>query len=345
MNNQTQNYNDTTILTNESLTKYSPNTGTCFNKNIKHFIPGFAKQFQDSFCYANIIQCLIVGLMYYKAGHGLYWKILIIAAVSGCIASLLENATVAFICLPSQKDNNWVVVPFFIDEIFWTTQQFSVPILNLIKMKVLVGKRTAKIMKGIILFFLIVFIFFRGFIGYERMMRGYLVDHKINILHGFAFGTIAVVDMFCTVSILYLIRKQSKNNTSSISVVTQQVKSSSYTILICVDVVETLLSIFDIFANVGIPEEVLDASVAIPFQCLMSNFILILATDILLMKYESHRISQLASDNNQTVTSEIPTIKSNIPDSENEMKKIKKSQYYYNESLNYRNDKNLSFIG
>jgi len=341
--NQTQNYNDTTTITNEPLTKYSPNTGTCFNKNIKHFIPGFAKQFQDSFCYANIIQFLIVGLMYYKVGYGTYWKILIIAAFSGCIASLLENGTVAFICLPSQKDNNSIVVPFLIDEIFWTTQQFSVPILNLIKMQVLVKKRTAEMMKHIIFFFLIVFIFFRGFIGYERMMRGYLVDDKINILHGFAFGTIAMVDMFCTISILYLIRKQG-NNESSASVVTQQVKYSSYTILICVDVVETLLSIFDIFANVGIPEEVLDASIVIPFQCLMSNFILILATDILLMRYESHRNSQMILDNNnQTSLSGLPTIKSNNTNSKDLVKKIKKSQYYYNESINIRNDRNLSF--
>eukprot|EP00833_Pecoramyces_ruminatium_P012843 jgi/Orpsp1_1/1186875/evm.model.d7180000053819.1 len=122
---------------NKILTKYSPSTGTCFNKNIKSFIPGFASQFQDSFFYANVIQFLLVALMYYKSGKGKYWIILFYASAAGFIAGVLENTTVAYICLPSKKDNNGIVVPFLIAEIFWTSQQYSVPFLNLIKMKTL----------------------------------------------------------------------------------------------------------------------------------------------------------------------------------------------------------------
>jgi len=279
MNNQTE--------SDDILTKNSPNTGTCYGKNINNFIPGFAKQFQDSFFYANIIQFLLVVLMYYKAGHGRYWKILFYAAIAGCIGSVLENATVAFICLPRQIDNNSIVVPFLIDELFWTSQQYSVPLLNLIKMKTLVTKRVAKIMKVVIFIFFLIFFMLRLAIGVERMLKGYLVDHLINVLHGFAFGTIAMADLICTVSILYFIRNQNNQNNRTSYTLTQQVKSSSYTILICVDVVEFFLSIFDIFANIGIAEDYIPAAVATPFQCLMSNFILILAVDALLLKYKT----------------------------------------------------------
>jgi len=266
------------------LTKYSPNTGTCFNKNIKNFIPGFASQFQDSFFYANVIQFLLVAIMYFKSGNGKYWSILFFAAVAGFLAGILENATIAFICLPSKKENNGIVVTFLINEIFWTTQQYSVPLLNMTKMKTLANTKTGDILKYVILFLLLPFIFFRFWIGYERMMKGYLVDDKISSLHGFAFGTIAISDLICTLSILYYINKIADTSFNSYTI-SQQVKKSSYTILICVDVVEFFLSIFDIFANIGIAEDVIPAAVATPFQCLMSNFILILAIDALLFKY------------------------------------------------------------
>ncbi|ORY58305.1 hypothetical protein LY90DRAFT_250395 [Neocallimastix californiae] len=270
---------------NNDLTKNSPNTGTCYNKNIKNFIPGFASQFQDSFFYANVIQFLLVSIMYYKTGSGRYWRILFYASVAGFIASVLENATVTFICLPSKKDNNGIVVPFLVDEIFWTTQQYSVPILNLIKLKTLANPKAGKIIKYVIFILFLPFIFFRFWIGYERMMKGYLVDKTISAIHGFAFGTIAIADLICTLSILYYVNKNTDRTSYNSYTISKQVKKSSYTILICVDVVEFFLSVFDIFANIGIAEDTIPAAVATPFQCLMSNFILILTTDALLFRY------------------------------------------------------------
>ncbi|OUM66822.1 hypothetical protein PIROE2DRAFT_5927 [Piromyces sp. E2] len=355
MGNQTLNNFDT--RRDNELNKYSPNTGTCYNKNIKNFIPGFAKQFQDTFFYANVIQFIIVTLMYYKVGNGKYWRILFLASTSGFIASVLENATVAFICLPSQKDNNSIVIPFLIDEIFWTIQQYSVPILNLIKIKALITKKREKIMKFVILFFFLIFIFFRFYIGYERMMRGYLVDDKINTLHGFAFGVIAFSDMICTISIIYFIGKQNDQNSISSYCITRQVKRSSYTILICVDIVEFFLSIFDIFANIGLADDVIPVDVATPFQCLMSNFILILATDVLLMKYESNNLSQMScrdsndsnnnnnNNNNAYITEKSYQISNvNQINIDKDPKHIKAQRYFFDPSSYNSSDKNFSFI-
>ncbi|OUM67989.1 hypothetical protein PIROE2DRAFT_4406 [Piromyces sp. E2] len=270
---------------NGELTKFSPETGTCFNKNIKGVISGFSKQFQDSFFYANVIQFLLVALMYYKAGNGRYWKILLYASIAGCVAGILENFTVAVICREGQEGKNGIVVPFLIDELFWTTQQYSVPLLNLTKMETIAWGPLAKYIKYFIVALLFPFIFFKFYIGYERMMSGYLVDEKISSLHGFAFGTIAIADLVCSVSIIYFINKHKNSITQSKTSLSNQVKQSSYTILLAVDMVEFFLSIFDIIANTGIAEDVVPAAVATPFQCLMSNFILILSTDALLLKY------------------------------------------------------------
>eukprot|EP00833_Pecoramyces_ruminatium_P015051 jgi/Orpsp1_1/1189083/evm.model.d7180000069385.1 len=270
----------------EKLNKFSPNTGTCYGKNIKSLIPGFASQFQDSYFYANFIQFLLVALMYYKAGKGNYWKILFYASIAGCCGGLLENITVAYICRLNQKNNNGIVIPFFIDEFFWASEQYAVPLLNVTKMITYSKNKEGKFIKYLILFFSFPFLIIRFCIGYERMMRGYLFDEKINTLHGFAFGIIAITDFICSVSIIYYVNKNKKENFMNSNTI-HHIKSSSYTIILCIDIVEFFLSIFDIFANTGIIEDVIPASVVTPLQCLMSNFILILAVDILLFQYNT----------------------------------------------------------
>jgi len=266
------------------LDKYSPETGTCYNKNIKSTIAGFSKQFQDSFFYSNVIQFLLVALMYYKVGSGKYWKILFYASVAGCIAGILENFTVAFICREVDEfTEDVIVVPFLIDEIFWTAQQYSVPILNLLKLKYIAKEIYARFIHFFILGLLGPFIVFRLLIGYERMMKGYLVDEKINTLHGFAFGTIAIADLVCSISIIYYLKKNSKTTTNT--EFNYYIKLSSYNVLLMVDTVEIFLSLISIFANTGL--NLISTDLTTPFQCLMSNFILILAVDALILKYNA----------------------------------------------------------
>ncbi|OUM62246.1 hypothetical protein PIROE2DRAFT_11502 [Piromyces sp. E2] len=222
--------------------------------------------------------------------------------MAGCIAGILENFTVAVICREGQEGNNGIVVPFLIAEIFWTTQQYSVPLINLTKMETFALGVNGKIIKYFIIALLFPFIFFRFYIGYERMMRGYLVDEKISSLHGFAFGTIAIADLVCSLSILYFIRKYNTTLSFSKTSIATFVKHSSYTILLTVDMVEFFLSIFDIIANTGVAEDIIPAAIATPFQCVMSNFILILATDSLLLKYTANSVA-----NSQTTSQSIPT--------------------------------------
>jgi len=267
------------------LDKYSPETGTCYNKNIKSTISGFSKQFQDSFFYSNVIQFLLVALMYFKVGSGKYWKILFYASIAGCIAGILENFTVAFICRDVEEfTEDVIVVPFLIDEIFWIAQQYSVPLLNLLKLKYIAKEIYARFIHFVILGLLGPFIVFRLLIGYERMMKGYLVDEKINALHGFAFGTIAIADLICSVSIIYYLKKNSKTTTNT--EFKHYIKLSSYNVLLMVDTVEIFLSLINIFANTGL--NLISTDLTTPFQCLMSNFILILAVDAIILKYNAN---------------------------------------------------------
>jgi len=271
----------------QTLNRFSENTGTCFGKNFKSIPYGFFSQFQDSFFYANVIQFLIVGFLYLYVGNGRYWHLLLIASVAGFFGAILENGTVAYLC---QKDNRnmdipSIVIPFLIDEFFWTSCQYSVPFLNLIKMKAFAKGKFANIVRYTIIGLFVPFLFFRFFIGYERMMKGYLIDEKISSLHGYAFGVLAIADFICTVSIFYFVRKHNNQLSYSTSNISEYIKNSSYTTLIAVDIVGFSLSILDIITNSGVVEDYIPSTITIPFQCFMSNFILILSVDALIFKY------------------------------------------------------------
>jgi len=88
--------------------------------------------------------------MYIHIGHGKYWKLLYYSSIAGLIGATLENSTIAYICQKSQKENYTIVVPFFIAEIFWIICEYSIPYLNLIKIKAIVTPKTVIIIKWFI---------------------------------------------------------------------------------------------------------------------------------------------------------------------------------------------------
>ncbi|ORX46449.1 hypothetical protein BCR36DRAFT_585264 [Piromyces finnis] len=264
--------------------RFLESAGTCYGKNYQTAISGFFTQFKDTFFYANIIQFLIVALMYVNIGKGKYWDILFYASASGFVGASIENATVAYICQESERKKNYKVISFLIAEFFWITCEYSIPFLNLIKMKAFSKGSMAKTINYAILGLFLPFTLCRFAIGFERMNKGILSSQKISNLHGYAFGFMAIADILCTISILYFIQKHSKKsfNASNIS---SYIKHSSYTILIAVDIVSFLLSTLSIITNFGMFADYIPSSIATPFHCLKSSFVLILASDALLFKY------------------------------------------------------------
>lgn len=269
----------------EILNKFSKSTDTCFGKKYSNPLQGFFNQFRDSYFFANVLQFLLVTIMYAKVGNGKYWKVLFYASLAGFLGSLLENITVAFICIEDQKKLNNNIIILLFNEIFWFINQYSVPLLNLIKMSTLTDGKFKTKVKYIILGLSIPFLFFRFNIGYERMKKGYLVDEKINSIHGYAFGVLATSDIICSFSILYLLKKHDKEQTFKDSKISDHIKHSSYNTLMAVDIVSFILSILNIITSLKPFENSLSTSITIPFHCLMSNFILILAVDSVILKY------------------------------------------------------------
>ncbi|ORX81296.1 hypothetical protein BCR32DRAFT_299553 [Anaeromyces robustus] len=285
-------YNETEMTI---IPRFEEGAGTCYGKNFKTAAFGFFKQFQDSFFYANVIQFLIVTLMYFNIGKGKYWKVLFYASVAGILGGILENITVAYICQDSQKEKDYIVIPFLIDELFWTTCEYAIPYLNLIKMKAFSKGKAANIIYYTIIGLFIPFACCRFCIGYERMKNGYLQSEKIKSLHGYAFGIMAIADILCTVAILYFVKKHNSRKNFNTSNISDYIKQSSYTILVAVDVVGFCLSILDIITNSGLIENYIPSSITTPFHCIKSSFILILAADALLFKYGANTNSSNAS--------------------------------------------------
>jgi len=284
MNNNNDNTFSDIINGNVEADRFLESAGTCFGKNYPSAMVGFLLQFKDTFFYANVIQFLIVCLMYMSIGKGKYWQILFYASVAGLLGAIIENGTVAYICQESLKQQNFKVYSFLLDEIFWIACEYSIPILNLIKMKAFSKGTLAKCVNYLIIGLFVPFTLCRLAIGYERMNKGYLSSPKINNLHGYAFGFMAMADIICTISILYFVKKHNQQSFST-SNISHQIKHSSYTILVAVDVVGALLSILSIITNFGMFETFIPTAITMPFHCLKSSFVLILASDALLFKY------------------------------------------------------------
>jgi len=267
--------------------KNSPEAGTCFKKNYGTFFEGFNCEIKDTFFFAFVIQFLLILMMYMHVGHGKYWKILFYTSIAGLIGAISEHATIAYICQKSQLENHTKVIPFFINEFFWIVSEYAIPFLNLIKMKSLVTLRAVKYSKISVKLLFIPFIIARALIGWDRMTKGYLNSDLGRTFHGVAFGIMAISDIICTSCIIYFIQnKINTRNGNTNGGVLNYLRESSYTILILVDIVSITLSILYIISTVFPGNPNYESSINL-FHCLKSNFLLILATDALIFRFES----------------------------------------------------------
>jgi len=272
---------------------------TCFGKEERSFIEGFLTEFKDSYRYTFLIQFILVSLLYFNVGKGVYWKVLFYASTAGLLGSIFENIAVSYLCRESLKteEHSIFFLFFLINEIFWITTEYAIPYLNLIKMKAFARGKLANIMRFTILGLFIPFVFFRFLIGYTRMKKGYLQDVEIQTYHGYAFGVMAIADLICTFAILYFVRQ---NNLRAISNLNDYIKHSSYTILVGVDIVSTLLSILSLFNSLTSNANPILKSLTVPLFCFKSSFVLILAIDAFLFKYGANMSSINESKNNSS---------------------------------------------
>ncbi|ORX78199.1 hypothetical protein BCR32DRAFT_295183 [Anaeromyces robustus] len=283
-----------------ALNKNSPEANTCFNKEYNNFFEGFNYQTKDTFFFAFIIQFILMTMMYTHVPKATYWNILYISAVSGLIGAFIEHSTLAFICQKSQKENYTKVLPFLIEEIFWVICEYSIPILNLIKMKTLGNRKLIKVVKFLIMGLSIPFSVARLYDGYDRMMKGYLNTEMSKFCHGVAFGTMAVADIICTLAIIYLIKNKEKGVYISNANVISYIKNSSYFILIIIDMVSLTLSTLYIIST-RFPEHTSLGSSTTLFHCLKSVFLLIIATDTMIFRYDIRNTeSDIASTKKET---------------------------------------------
>lgn len=305
------------------ITKNSPSTGTCFNKDFPTMLDGFYTQIKDTFFFSYIIQFILIALMYSRIGSGQYWKILFFGSLSGLIGSMLENITLAYICQDNQRENYNQVFTFFISELFWIFTEYSIPYLNLIKMKAISKGGLAKSISYLIYLLFIPFALMRFSIGYNRMIKGYLNDKSIEVYHGIAFGVMAVADILCSIFIIYFIKKYNQRVTLNPSGFMHYIQHSSYTILITIDIVGVILSLLYIYVNlINSNGAFLTSKSVIPFHSFKSVFHLILAIDACLFKYGANLSSSTHGSSDYNITSKGPG-----PSSNHDLN-IKNNNYY-----------------
>jgi len=63
--------------------RFDLNHETCFGKTNRGFIEGFFTEFRDSYRYTFLIQFILVSLLYFNVGKGVYWKVLFYASLAG----------------------------------------------------------------------------------------------------------------------------------------------------------------------------------------------------------------------------------------------------------------------
>ncbi|KAL6624877.1 hypothetical protein U3516DRAFT_857748 [Neocallimastix sp. 'constans'] len=323
-------------MTWKILDKNSSLTNTCYNKNYISFYQGINLELKDTFFSVFIYQFLIVSLIYVRIGKGKYWKTIYISSLMGLIGSIIEHSTLAYICQLSQLENKTRVIPFFIEEIFWVINEYSVPYLNLLKIKTLMEQNMRKYFVIALTLLFIPFAFFRLYNRYDRMMEGVLNTKISERCHGIAYGTIAIADMICTFCIIYYVKKKIKNGRMNASSITNYIMNSSYTILICVDIVSIFLSSLYIVVNVMEPGSEFSNS-PMPFHCFKSIFILILAVDGMIFRNDTSQ----GSSNKKISLKWILNRKSSK----------KKEALFFNPNISNREgfsknkNNNLSFIG
>jgi len=322
----------------ESLNKNSPSSNTCNNKNYENWYQGINSQFKDTFFFSFIIQFILVSLMYTHVGKGKYWKVLFYASFAGLIGATIEHSTLAYICQKNQYNNHGRVPSFFLEEFFWIICEYSIPYLNLIKMGALSKGSIVRFIKAFIYFLFLPFAGIRLYNGYDRMMAGYLYTPISRTCHGVAFGIMAIADFLCTIFIIFFINRKNRKGTLNNNGLSNYIKSSSYTILISVDIVSFALSVVYIISTFYPDNNNLESSTTI-FHCLKSVFNLILATDAVIFKYGvNNGGSTFQNSNNHS--NHIISNNSDYP--KNRSGKIQQKYSIDITSSNYKSNKNNS---
>jgi len=246
----------------------------------------FSLEFNQTFFYSYFVQIILITYMYYSIGNGRYWKVLFYGSILGFFGALLEHIFIAWqVNLPeSEKEKNPLSILLLIAEIGWIATEFSVPILNLIKLNSLSNVKVVKTVNIITAVLFCGFSFFRFQIGYNRFSEHTVDCQKCSYLHAQAFGVMAITDIILSIMIFVRINQSSKEykmkkNKENVSILTTFRKSSVFSLLI-IDVISVFLSLTYI--------NQITNDYAKPFHALKSNFLLILGIDAFIFKFRAH---------------------------------------------------------
>ncbi|ORX81616.1 hypothetical protein BCR32DRAFT_327254 [Anaeromyces robustus] len=251
-----------------------------------NFLKNFALEFDATFFYSYFLQIILVSYMYMSVGNGRYWKVLLYGSILGFFGAVMEHSFLAYQSLLPEEEKYTSNLSFLLllAEIGWIATEFSVPVLNLIKLNSLSHKKLVKIINVSTIILFGSFTFFRIQIGYHRFTEHKVGCKKCDTYHSEAFGVMAITDSILSVMIFLRINKSSrqykiKKNNENISILTTFKKSSVFSLLI-VDVISIFLSLTYVW----------DATkdYAKPFHALKSNFLLILAVDAFIFKFKAN---------------------------------------------------------
>jgi len=251
-----------------------------------NFYRSFALEFNQTFFYSYFVQIILIIYMYYSIGNGRYWKVLFYGSILGFFGALMEHIFIAWQAnLPeSEKEKSSTSILLLIAEVGWIATEFSVPILNLIKLNSLSNVNVVRTVNIITAILFCGFAFFRFQIGYNRYSEHTVDCQKCSSLHAQAFGVMAITDIILSIMIFVRINQSSKEykikkNKENISILTTFRKSSVFSLLI-IDVISVFLSLTYISQVTN--------DYAKPFHALKSNFLLILGIDAFIFKFRAH---------------------------------------------------------
>lgn len=255
-------------------------------ENQSNFLRSFALEFNQTFFYSYFLQIILITYMYNAIGNGRYWKVLFYGSILGFFGALMEHTFIAWQDnLPeNEKDKTVLSILLLVAEIGWIATEFSVPILNLIKLNSLSNVAVVKGVNIVTSLLFCGFSFFRFQIGYSRYNEHKVDCQNCSELHSKAFGVMAITDIILSIMIFVRINKSSreykiKKNNENISILTTFKKSSVFSLLI-VDVISVFLSLTYMSSSTN--------EYAKPFHALKSNFLLILAVDAFIFKFKAH---------------------------------------------------------